>query len=206
SRASQSSRPSHQPFPEKVIDRGQHAQGLDGRVDRDTVVSAMRTWDDRRPAARPRVWSVCCHRVELPPQFPSALLWRAGIMLPRAGELSRSLPVNVARRGRYSYRGHKLQRVPRTIATRSGLTGGAPAPAPSGLPAPAQARDIGVPHRVEVDAFRRDQPLRHDAAHRAGDGDGLGDRIDVGADVAEPLRGPDLRRDALDPFLVEARD
>ena len=36
--------------------------------------------------------------------------------------------------------------------------------------------------------------------------DAFGDRIDVGADVALPLREADLRRDALDPFLVETRD
>jgi hypothetical protein len=37
-------------------------------------------------------------------------------------------------------------------------------------------------------------------------GSGLRDRIDVGADIAPPLRGSDLRQDAVDPFLIETRD
>jgi len=51
-----------------IVGRAPKAQ--DGRVDRDSVASTMHAWDDRRPASRPRVWSACCHRVELPPQFP----------------------------------------------------------------------------------------------------------------------------------------
>jgi hypothetical protein len=143
---------------------GSAPEGHDGRVDCDTVAFATSARDDRRPASRPRVWSVRCHRVELPPQFPRL---RCSEPLPRAGncpdlttECGETRPIFLSPPQTSTRAVHNGRAVgPDWPSGQMKVT--ARPPARSGIPAPAQARDIGVLHRVEVDAVRRDQPLRH---------------------------------------------
>jgi hypothetical protein len=64
----------------------------------DCKTAAIRAPRDVAPITCPRVWSVRCHRVELPPRISAALL--PGCTLVRTGNYSLSSLPNVAIQGR----------------------------------------------------------------------------------------------------------